>query len=69
MRKYWYYVFENKFRKGVRLCYSDSGEFELCSQMKYLEEIEHTICIITFWHEVSVYQYEEFEKKAKKLNV
>lgn len=69
MRKYWYYVFENKFKKGVRLCYSDSGEFEVYRQTKYLDEIEHTDCIITFWHEISMYQYEEFAKKAKKINV
>lgn len=65
MRKYWYYTFENKFGKGVRLCYSDSGEFELYRETKYLEEIEHTTCIITFWHEVSVYQYEKFKENTE----
>lgn len=69
MRKYYYYVYRVDGRFGNGICYSDSGEFELLGMMEILKEQNKADCIITFWHEISSSQYQNylkcFENKTK----
>lgn len=58
MRKYWYYTFFSKTRTGQRVCCTDSGEFDLYETTKSLDKVNNERCIITFWHEISVNQYQ-----------
>lgn len=62
MRKYWYYTFVNQKIAGQRICYSDSGEFELCEITKALDKANNERCLITYWHEISVNQYEKMKE-------
>lgn len=68
MRKYWYYTYATANSVGDRVCYSDSGEFELCESIKILRNI-YGVAIITSWHEISSIQYEKlkeyFDNKEK----
>lgn len=61
MRKYYYYTYATANSVGDRVCYSDSGEFELCERIKILSNI-YGGAIITSWHEISSNQYEKLRK-------
>lgn len=61
MRKYWYYTYSTANSVGDRVCYSDSGEFELCESINILREI-YGDAIITSWKEISSTQYEKLSK-------
>lgn len=58
MRKYWYYTYEAAKSFGNRICYSDSGEFDLVEKLESLEK-EMGDVIIKGWHEISSSQYEK----------
>lgn len=58
MRKYWYYTYEAAKSFGNRICYSDSGEFDLAERLESLEKKMGNV-IIKGWHEISSSQYEK----------
>lgn len=61
MRKYWYYTYETSKSFGNRICYSDSGEFDLAERLESLEK-ELGNVIIKGWHEISSTQYEKLRR-------
>lgn len=67
MRKFYYYTYEAANSIGDRICYSDSGEFELYEIIKSLREI-YGVAIITSWHEISSTQYEKLRKYFENQN-
>lgn len=62
MRKYWYYTFFSQTKTGQRVCYTDSGEFDLYETTKNLDKVNNERCIITFWNEISVNQYQNMKE-------
>lgn len=68
MRKYYYYVYrvDGKFSNGI--CCSDSGEFELAIIIKWLKDQNKADCVITFWHEISSSQYQNYLKCFENQN-
>ena len=61
MRKYWYYTYETSKSFGNRICYSDSGEFDLAERLESLEK-ELGNVIIKGWHEISSTQYQKLRR-------
>lgn len=62
MRKYWYYTYKTLEGIGSDICSSDCGEFDIAEETKRLLEERHQPCVITYWHEISVNQYEKMKE-------
>lgn len=69
MRKYWYCMFVSQKITGQRVCYSDSGEFELCENTKALDKAYNERCIITYWREISVNQYQKMKEYLENREI
>lgn len=61
MRKYWYYTCGNGNNLWSKVCYSDSGEFDLAWRLEVLNRTCSYATIIS-WHEISVNQYEKMKE-------
>lgn len=61
MRKYYYYTYETRNSFGYRICYSDSGEFDIAFALEILYNM-YGSAVITNWHEISSAQYEKLSK-------
>lgn len=73
MRKYYYYYYRYDKGFGCGLCYSDNSCFPISQSTNYVRETVDDSATISFWHEISVDEYEkmlelietnDFEKKS-----
>jgi hypothetical protein len=59
MEKYYYYAFQCKGRVGSGVHYADNGCFNLVGMHKFLRKTYKERCIITFWKEITIEEYEK----------
>lgn len=62
MRKYYYYYYRYDKGIGCGLCYSDDSCFPLSRSTEYIRTTVNDSATITFWHEISVDEYERMSK-------
>lgn len=61
MRTYWYYTCGTGSALWSKVCYSDSGEFDLAWRLEVLNRTCSYATIVN-WHEISKAQYEKLCK-------